>query len=154
MPPAQIPHVTILRPAKGLEPYLYECLASSFHQDYPADKLTVYFCVTSTDDPAYAVMRRLLEDFPGRDARIFIEDEDPLLRRDTHAEDAQLYSMPATPQAGYEPPTELSALPRINEAEPPVEGDMESETMDDLRAEDRAARIMRRTAPWLHSRKS
>lgn len=80
LPVEQIPHVTVLRPAKGLEPYLYECLASSFHQDYPADKLTVYFCVTSTDDPAYAVMRQLLEDFPGRDARIFVEDEDPLLQ--------------------------------------------------------------------------
>ncbi|KAK8066840.1 ceramide glucosyltransferase [Apiospora hydei] len=79
LPKQDVPHVTILRPAKGLEPFLYECLASTFRQDYPRDKFTIYFCVSSKDDAAYAVMRRLLDEFPDSDARIFIEEEDPLL---------------------------------------------------------------------------
>lgn len=74
-----VPHVTILRPVKGLEPQLYECLASTFRQTYPLQKLTIYFCVASTDDPAYPVLLRLLEDFPLFDAKIFIEAEDPNL---------------------------------------------------------------------------
>ncbi|KAH8664549.1 ceramide glucosyltransferase [Xylariales sp. PMI_506] len=79
LPSDEVPHVTVIRPAKGLEPYLYECLASTFQQRYSKDKLTVYFCVPSKDDAAYAVMRKVLDDFPGFDARIFIEEEDPLL---------------------------------------------------------------------------
>ncbi|KAK8041513.1 ceramide glucosyltransferase [Apiospora phragmitis] len=78
-PKQDVPHVTILRPAKGLEPFLYECLASTFRQDYPRDRFTIYFCVSSRADAAYAVMRRLLDEFPDADARIFVEDEDPLL---------------------------------------------------------------------------
>ncbi|KAI0191112.1 glycosyltransferase family 21 protein [Astrocystis sublimbata] len=79
LPHDDIPHVTVIRPAKGLEPALYECLASIFHQTYPRDKLTIYFCVESRHDPAYPVLRQLLDDFPGFDARIFVEAEDPYL---------------------------------------------------------------------------
>lgn len=74
-----MPHVTILRPVKGLEPQLYECLASTFRQKYPRQKLTVYFCIASADDPAYPVLKRLLIGFPQFDAKIFIESEDPNL---------------------------------------------------------------------------
>ncbi|ODH41597.1 hypothetical protein ACO22_01365 [Paracoccidioides brasiliensis] len=74
--PFEVRHVTMIRPVKGLEPYLYECLASSFRQDYPKDKLTIYFCVATICDPAYPILERLLEDFPDADARIFIEEED------------------------------------------------------------------------------
>jgi ceramide glucosyltransferase len=77
------PHVTVIRPAKGLEPYLYECLAATFHQDYPKEKLTIYYCVNSRDDPAFSILRRLLDDYPSFDARIFVENEDPaLVQRD------------------------------------------------------------------------
>ncbi|KAJ1329914.1 ceramide glucosyltransferase [Microdochium nivale] len=75
----KVPHVTILRPVKGLEPGLYDCLASSFNQAYPADRLTIYFCVSDLDDAALPTLRQLLKDFPQADARIFIESEDPLL---------------------------------------------------------------------------
>ncbi|KAK7888387.1 Ceramide glucosyltransferase [Exophiala xenobiotica] len=71
-----IPHVTAIRPCKGLEPYLYECLASTFQQDYPADKITVYFCVSSRSDPAYATIEKVVRDYHNCDARIFIEEED------------------------------------------------------------------------------
>ncbi|KAF4627022.1 hypothetical protein G7Y89_g11133 [Cudoniella acicularis] len=74
-----VPHITILRPVKGLEPQLYECLAATFRQIYPKEKLTIYFCISTTDDPAYPVLRHLLADFPGFDAKIFVEEEDPNL---------------------------------------------------------------------------
>lgn len=78
--PSQAPHVTVIRPVKGLEPHLYECLAATFRQDYPADRLTIYFCVDSRGDPAYPTLEKLVADFPHADARIYIEEEDPLLQ--------------------------------------------------------------------------
>ncbi|KAK6384897.1 Ceramide glucosyltransferase [Exophiala oligosperma] len=71
-----IPHVTVIRPCKGLEPYLYECLASTFLQDYPPDKITVYLCVSSRSDSAYQSLEKVVNDYPDHDARIFIEEED------------------------------------------------------------------------------
>ncbi|PYH88981.1 hypothetical protein BO71DRAFT_364355 [Aspergillus ellipticus CBS 707.79] len=76
------PHVTAIRPVKGLEPNLYECLASTFHQDYPVDKLTVCFCVSSRRDPAYPTLQKLVADFPHADARLYVEDDDPFLQPD------------------------------------------------------------------------
>ncbi|OQO14105.1 hypothetical protein B0A48_00981 [Cryoendolithus antarcticus] len=73
------PDVTIIRPVKGLEPSMYDCLASTFRQTYPKDRLHVRFCVSSSSDPALPVLKRLLEDFPDHDAKILIEDDDPLL---------------------------------------------------------------------------
>lgn len=74
------PHVTVIRPVKGLEPHLYECLASTFFQDYPRDKLTVHFCVASRTDAGYPTLQRLLADFPHANARLYIEEDDPLLQ--------------------------------------------------------------------------
>ncbi|KAI0097319.1 ceramide glucosyltransferase [Nemania sp. FL0031] len=79
LPKDEIPHVTIIRPAKGLEPALYECLASVFYQTYPREKLTIYFCVESKQDPAYPVLCQLVSDFPDFDAKVFVEAEDPYL---------------------------------------------------------------------------
>ena len=79
LPLQDVPHITILRPAKGLEPHLYECLASTFLQTYPKDKLTIYLCTSSRRDAAYSVFRSLLADYPAFDARILLEDEDPNL---------------------------------------------------------------------------
>ncbi|KAK6436041.1 Ceramide glucosyltransferase [Oleoguttula sp. CCFEE 5521] len=73
------PDVTIIRPVKGLEPSMYDCLASTFRQTYPKVRLHVRFCVSSSSDPALPVLERLLEDFPDHDAKILIEDDDPLL---------------------------------------------------------------------------
>src|SRR2546423_5323518 len=67
---SKVPHVTVIRPVKGLEPYLYECLAATFHQDYPADKLTVHLCISSRDDPAYPVLQRLRQDFATYDVKV------------------------------------------------------------------------------------
>lgn len=74
-----VPHITIIRPVKGLEPQLYECLAATFQQTYPPQKLTIYICIASASDPAFPVLQRLLADFPKFDAKLFIEEEDPNL---------------------------------------------------------------------------
>ncbi|OBT57723.1 hypothetical protein VE04_02435 [Pseudogymnoascus sp. 24MN13] len=86
LPEDEIPHVTILRPVKGLEPQLYECLAATFKQTYPRDKLTIYLCVASRSDPAYATLQRLITDFPGFDAKVFVEEDDPNLSGDAGQE--------------------------------------------------------------------
>lgn len=65
---------------KGLEPYLYDCLAATFRQDYPRDKLTICLCVSTRDDPAYPTLRKLINDFPDVDARLYVEDDDPMLQ--------------------------------------------------------------------------
>ncbi|OCT45614.1 putative ceramide glucosyltransferase [Cladophialophora carrionii] len=74
--PGDIPNVTVIRPCKGLEPYLYECLASTFHQDYPRDKIAVYFCVSSRSDPAYDTLEAVVRDHHGYNARVFVEEDD------------------------------------------------------------------------------
>ncbi|KAK1599289.1 ceramide glucosyltransferase [Colletotrichum navitas] len=74
-----VPHITIIRPVKGLEYGLYDCIASSFRQDYPRDKLTIRLCVADQSDPAYPVLVQLVKDFPGFDAQVLVEEEDPLL---------------------------------------------------------------------------
>jgi ceramide glucosyltransferase len=75
----QVPHVTIIRPVKGLEPGLYDCLASTCRQFYPREKLTVHLCVASADDPCYPTLERILHDFSEHDVRIFVEEDDPVL---------------------------------------------------------------------------
>lgn len=64
---------------KGPEPHLYECLAATFRQNYPSQKLTIYLCISSDQDPAFPVLKRVLDDFPNHDARILVEAEDPYL---------------------------------------------------------------------------
>ncbi|KAM5344883.1 hypothetical protein ACJ41O_010745 [Fusarium nematophilum] len=73
------PHVTIIRPVKGVEPRLYDCIASSFRQDYPQDKFSVRLCLEDENDPAYPILQRVLHDFPSVDGRILLEKEDDLL---------------------------------------------------------------------------
>jgi ceramide glucosyltransferase len=51
-------------------------LASTFHQDYPRDKIAVHFCVSSRSDPAYDTLEAVVRDNPGYNARIFVEEED------------------------------------------------------------------------------
>ncbi len=69
-PPAAAPHVTILRPVCGVEPYDERTLASTFRLDYP--NLRLVFCCDRGDDPAAALVRRLIEKHPGSDARLLI----------------------------------------------------------------------------------
>ena len=79
LPLGHVPHVTIIRPVKGQEPYLYECLAATFHQTYPSERLTIFFCISTRNDPAFPILERLLSDFPSFEAEILVEEEDPNL---------------------------------------------------------------------------
>ena len=73
------PKVTIIRPVKGLEPQLYECIASTFRQDYPSKQISVRLCIAEKTDPAYLVLQKLVEDFPHFDTQVLVETDDPLL---------------------------------------------------------------------------
>lgn len=81
---ADIPHITIIRPVKGLEPFLYECLAATFRQTYPNRKLTIFFCVASHDDAALPTLRQLVQDFSDFDVEILVEQDDPYLQELEH----------------------------------------------------------------------
>ncbi|KAI6374406.1 hypothetical protein MCOR25_003195 [Pyricularia grisea] len=75
-----VPHVTVIRPVKGLEPRLYECLISTLQQAYPRDKLSMSLCVSSKDDSAYPLLKRVVAEYSAtHDVRLFVETEDPLL---------------------------------------------------------------------------
>jgi ceramide glucosyltransferase len=65
------PPVTILKPLRGAEHAIYECLRSFCEQDYP--RFQVVFGVSDPDDPAIAVVRRLQREFPGRDLKLAID---------------------------------------------------------------------------------
>ncbi|POR33782.1 Ceramide glucosyltransferase [Tolypocladium paradoxum] len=73
------PAVTIIRPVKGLEPHLYDCIASTFQQDYPVDRVSIRLCLEDESDPAYGVLKKLVSDFPAFDAQILLESRDPAL---------------------------------------------------------------------------
>ncbi|RMD40051.1 hypothetical protein DV735_g5068, partial [Chaetothyriales sp. CBS 134920] len=78
--PNDLPHVTVIRPCKGDEPYLYECLAAAFQQDYPNSRLSIHLCIESKSDPAYEAITRVVADHPRHHARVFVEHDDPFLR--------------------------------------------------------------------------
>ncbi|RMZ80234.1 hypothetical protein DV738_g2900, partial [Chaetothyriales sp. CBS 135597] len=78
--PRDVPHVTVIRPCKGNEPYLYECLAAAFQQDYPDSRLSIHLCIESKSDPAYETVTRVVADHPRHKARVFVEHDDPFLR--------------------------------------------------------------------------
>ncbi|KAL2152199.1 hypothetical protein VTH82DRAFT_5383 [Thermothelomyces myriococcoides] len=90
----ETPHITIIRPVKGLEPCLYECLASTFQLVYPKSKLTIYLCVASTKDPAYPLLRKLVADFSGFDVKVLVEEDDPVL----HGTDGHVNNLGPNPK--------------------------------------------------------
>lgn len=72
-----LPSVTVLKPLAGAEPGLYHALASWCEQDHL--DYDVVFCVHSEDDPAVAVARRVMLDYPRCRALLLIGD-DPAMR--------------------------------------------------------------------------
>ncbi|KAK4669959.1 Ceramide glucosyltransferase [Podospora pseudopauciseta] len=78
----EVPHITVIRPVKGAEAGLYECLASTFQLAYPKSKLTIYLCVDSTRDPAYPVLQKVVAAYSDFDAKVFVEEQDPVLHGD------------------------------------------------------------------------
>jgi ceramide glucosyltransferase len=67
------PAVTLLKPLKGCDAATEECLRSWFAQEY-AGEVQILFGVASASDPAGEVVRKLLGEFPGRDARLVLCD--------------------------------------------------------------------------------
>jgi ceramide glucosyltransferase len=65
------PPVTVLKPLKGREPQTEACLRSWFEQEYDAPA-QILFGVASEDDPVCPLVRRLLEQYPGRDAQLVV----------------------------------------------------------------------------------
>src|SRR5438132_2624204 len=68
--PDHTPPVTIFKPLKGVDEGLEENLRSFFRLDYPTYQ--VLFGIADADDPAIAVVNRLLAEFPDRDAELVL----------------------------------------------------------------------------------
>ena len=64
------PPMTVLKPAKGLDPEFLENLRSFCRQDYPAYQ--ILFGVADPEDPAVGVVRQVLSEHPTLDARLVI----------------------------------------------------------------------------------
>ncbi|KAF9921739.1 hypothetical protein FBU30_008206 [Linnemannia zychae] len=73
MPKDQVPGVTIIRPLRGIDCNMYENLASSFRQDYPL--FEIIFSVAQPNDPAIAVVKDLMKQYPKVDARLIIGEK-------------------------------------------------------------------------------
>jgi ceramide glucosyltransferase len=72
-PPADAPGVTIIRPVCGVDNHDDLTLGSTFDLDYPSYE--VIFCVAHANDPAVAVVRRLMAIHRSVRARLLIGDE-------------------------------------------------------------------------------
>ena len=72
----ELPFVSILRPVKGLDPFLQLCLESTALLQYPKSKYELILSVASPHDPAIPTIRRVLAAHPKTDARILIGEED------------------------------------------------------------------------------
>lgn len=71
-PVGQCPAISVLVPAHGDFPGLYECLRSICAQDYP--HFEVIFGLHSHGDTAKPVIERLMRDFPEHDIRLVASD--------------------------------------------------------------------------------
>lgn len=65
------PPVTLLKPLKGCDAATEQCLRSWFAQDY-GGAVQMLFAVASADDPVCEIVRRLMSQFPGRDAQLLV----------------------------------------------------------------------------------
>jgi len=69
-----LPHVSILKPLKGIDPQIWEAFCSHCEQDYPEFQLV--FGVSDPDDPAIAVVRKLQEKYPERQIDLLVCQRD------------------------------------------------------------------------------
>jgi len=66
-PPPSLPPVSVLKPLRGADGDLHENLRSFCDQDYP--RFEVIFGVQNLDDPAVAVVDRLMREFSHLESR-------------------------------------------------------------------------------------
>src|SRR3977135_3480262 len=71
-PPRSSPPVSMLKPLRGDDGHLHENLRSFCEQDYP--RFEVIFGVQSLDDPAVAVVDRLIREFPHLALRLVVDE--------------------------------------------------------------------------------
>jgi len=69
----RLPPVTVLKPLCGSEPGLYEHLRSFCRQDYP--EFQIVFGVLDADDPALAVVQRLVTEFPSLPIEVVVDPQ-------------------------------------------------------------------------------
>jgi ceramide glucosyltransferase len=65
------PAVTLLKPLKGCDAATEDCLRGWFAQKY-AGPTQILFGVAAADDPVCGIVRKLLQEFPGRDAQLVV----------------------------------------------------------------------------------
>jgi ceramide glucosyltransferase len=65
------PPVTLLKPLKGCDPVTEDCLRSWFTQQY-AGATQILFGVAAAADPVCPIVRKLLQEFPDRDAQLVV----------------------------------------------------------------------------------
>ena len=68
------PGITILKPLRGAEPTLHDRLASFCDQDYPGP-VQILFGVQDANDPAVAVVDRLIAERPGQDLQLLVSTQ-------------------------------------------------------------------------------
>jgi hypothetical protein len=71
VPPQPLPEVAVLLPLRGADPSLEACLKGLLAQDYPAYR--VHIVIDSAEDPAQALVARLLADAGPRAASVHVE---------------------------------------------------------------------------------
>ena len=64
------PPISILKPLKGTDPEIYECLRSHCLQDYP--EYEIIFGASDPNDPAIATVKRLQSEFPANRIHLIV----------------------------------------------------------------------------------
>jgi ceramide glucosyltransferase len=65
------PAVTFLKSLKGADAATEDCLRSWFAQDYDGD-VQILFAVASAEDPVCNIVKKLIQEFPQRDAQLVV----------------------------------------------------------------------------------
>ncbi len=90
--PNILPPISLLKPLRGADAGLAQCLETFFLQDYPAYE--ILFAVRREDDPAVAVVRRLMSRYPHIAAQLIFTGEPPY-------SNAKVYSLKKMTEAAH-----------------------------------------------------